>query len=145
MAVTNLKNSNFVVYSRAGIFHEEIPFEEEYFSKLLSAATYFFDRFVVSFFRPQILNVMPETRDSVCDIKILKGSSKRTVRKRRKICEATPVYLCPICNNDCLQEEDIECREQESVQCKNCKLWHHMVCVNYDDEDIFICETCIID
>ena len=77
MAVTNLSSAFFVVYSRSGIFNEQIKFDSRVYSTLLTLATYFFDMFIVILYKPKV-QVNVDIQNTVLETKIIKGSSKKT-------------------------------------------------------------------
>ena len=69
----------------------------------------------------------------------IKGS-----RKRKNRAEAKPVYVCEICNIECLQSDNISHEDDESVQCGECYQWFHQVCVDYLGEDDWTCFSCTV-
>ncbi|XP_072029099.1 uncharacterized protein [Amphiura filiformis] len=72
-----------------------------------------------------------------------KGKKRKAKRKENK-----PVYMCGICNEQCKDIDDITDKDEYSVCCEICRMWHHYICVKFDpieyeDED-WICTNCII-
>lgn len=70
------------------------------------------------------------------------NGSKKRHRKRRTIVESLPIYMCGVCELECFQPDDIMSCKDFSVQCDNCKLWYHQVCVNYSSEVTWNCSKC---
>lgn len=59
-----------------------------------------------------------------------KKTGKMSVRQKSR-----PVYMCSICDNECLQLPDGCTFEDNSICCDCCHEWCHFVCVNILDKD----------
>ena len=146
MSVTKEESAIFVIWSNVDIFVEEIKFDSKYFDVLLKNCIYFFDRFVLKFFKRDL------RQDSDTDMNVEvnmtdpePSTSKRVVRKRRKVLESKPIYVCFLCEKECLQVEDFRNEEDESVQCDSCRLWCHIICTNYvenNENSKWMCPLC---
>ncbi len=55
------------------------------------------------------------------------------------------IYFCPLCDKPCLEPDEIEKAEENSVECSWCNQWHHWPCVNIKSSpnDEWVCEGCI--
>lgn len=53
-----------------------------------------------------------------------------------------PIYYCAVCEKPCLEPDEIECDDENSVQCECCMLWFHWACSNFEQESTFICRFC---
>ena len=87
-------------------------------------------------------NVEIETSTAQFEVLSTTSTSLRRQRKRRKIVEALPVYICKVCEFECIQRKDIMSSNDFSVQCDNCKLWYHQVCVDFNSENVWMCPNC---
>ena len=54
------------------------------------------------------------------------------------------IFCCPICTKPCLDENEFENTEENSIECETCKMWYHWGCekIINDLSSNFICAFC---
>ncbi|XP_066303858.1 uncharacterized protein [Branchiostoma lanceolatum] len=70
-------------------------------------------------------------------------AKKRRVTATRQKKKAGPIYLCGICNSDCV--DDVEDEDENSVACDICNRWFHWGCVGFETDDLsddWYCDEC---
>ena len=153
MAVTGTESGFFVVYSRKGIFYEEVKFNPNYFKYVVKLCEYFFNKYIIPHFRT-VESDQKVGSYTVATSENTKVPSKRSypiqvpckkfVRKRRKVLESLPFYMCGVCQIECMPVEQIASPCDESVQCDACRNWFHIVCVAYRNEKSWLCNNCVL-
>ena len=54
-----------------------------------------------------------------------------------------PICFCPNCDKPCLEPNEIDEDNENSICCDSCGMWYHWSCVNVQSEEIkFVCFTC---
>jgi len=55
----------------------------------------------------------------------------------------TSIFICPICDKPCLQENEFELDDENSIECAKCLIWYHWKCCNIaSKQDDFMCAFC---
>ncbi|XP_030845477.1 uncharacterized protein LOC105436450 isoform X2 [Strongylocentrotus purpuratus] len=81
--------------------------------------------------KPSLSSTSNQTQPRENDTKKRKKKTgKMLVRQKSR-----PVYMCSICDNECLQLPDGCTFEDNSICCDCCHKWCHFVCVNILDKD----------
>ena len=54
------------------------------------------------------------------------------------------IFCFPICTKQCLEENEFENIEENSIECETCKMWYHWGCekITNDLSSNFICTFC---
>ena len=64
-------------------------------------------------------------------IEITQGEEKINVTFK-KTCAQT-VYMSDNCDQECIDENDLQDQTDNSVMCETCMKWFHWCCVSYDE------------
>lgn len=174
LAVTNKEWCDFFVYSHHGYIIDRVVRNRVFWQQVEAAVDFFFGTYVAPALMAKasacsdstsvtdnptnVKNKLPSPDNSVTpktssvqgtlpSTSYVATSTKRKVTKcfqpnAKKI--KGPIYMCKICNKECLNELDIAEASQNSVCCEHCQLWFHFGCVNFDVAFTgdFICNDC---
>ena len=64
---------------------------------------------------------------------------------QRVILGFRPLCYCPLCDSLCLEPEEFDNCNENSLQCESCFLWYHWGCLKIDEKSCpqsFICSSC---
>ena len=90
MAVTGLRQTYFVVYTKKSVFVEKIQFDERHWQKICPSLMMFFKTYI-----------------------------------QRYLLGSIEIFTCPICEEPCLNERELDSKEENSIQCVICDAWYH--------------------
>ena len=64
---------------------------------------------------------------------------------QRVMLRLRPIEFCLVCENVCLEPDEFDDEEENSINYDTCGNWYHRISVGYDGrETIFVCESCKI-
>ena len=91
-----------------------------------------------------VVEEIVETSTSKQESLLQQNIKNRSTRRRKLAHEARPIYMCECCGTECLQAEEINFVDDESVQCEDCQKWFHQICVDFTGEDVWVCQSCTV-
>ena len=93
MAITGLKSTYFVVFTKEDVHIEQILFDESHWLKVLESLIVFFKMYIQCY----LLGIVQ-------------------------------IFTCHICDKPCLNKNEFESDEENSIQCDICSAWFHWGC-----------------
>ena len=93
IAITGLKFTYFVVYTKKSLHVEEIVFDNNHWLKVLESLIVFFKIYIQQY----LLGIIQ-------------------------------IFMCPMCDKPCLNKNEFESDEENSIRCNICNAWFHWGC-----------------
>ncbi|XP_046333004.2 uncharacterized protein LOC124115889 [Haliotis rufescens] len=166
MGILNRMYCDIFIFTFHGHLCVRVPFDKLYWTDMLAKMDKFWLKFVLpALFSKDVkgalavtvpISMTPKSKNDtvvLLNVAARGTSSKRKQKrvdgasqaKRAKRAVRAPLFLCPVCGQQCIDEPSS--RLEESIQCSCCNMWCHLRCGGVvdvpEDDDSWFCPKCM--